>query len=87
MLDPFYLDRMTIDELDTLSDGIEESIARCRQAQQWALAWWWRSQQARVRDALYRAYMEEADCRFVRQQLVLDGMPSRCSPDERRVDL
>lgn len=83
MFDPHYLDRMSIGELDTLADGIDQSVKRCRDRKQWALARWWRSQQTVVMDALYKAHMEETDSRFVRAQLVLAGMPPRCAPDER----
>lgn len=86
MIDPFYLDRMTLAELHTLEDGIRQSIDDCRDRKQWALAWWWRQQQTTVMNAQYKLHMETVDPRFVRQQLTLPGMPSRCAPDERATE-
>lgn len=83
MFDPAYLDRMTLEELATLEDGIIQSIDRCRRNRQWALAWFWRQQQTTVMDATYRAHMEASDARFARQQLALPGMPPRVSPEDR----
>lgn len=83
MFDSRYLDRMTVEELHTLEDGVIESFNGCRARKQWALAWWWRQQQTAVMEAIYRAHMETADPRFSRAQTTLDGMPPRQAPELR----
>lgn len=83
MFDPQYLATMTVDELETLADGCQQSMEREQRKGEYALAGWWWRLHGEVREALYSRHVDMAGDAFARQQLVIPGCPGRVAPDDR----